>query len=80
MTADAETQFSLTHMTISNSFIVRRHAKFQGSLQAKQLNLAFVPVMVESAISCLKELKDDRKISTWFKDCASVFKELMGKN
>ena len=53
-------------------------AKLQGSLQAKQLNLATVPVMVENTISRLKELKEDPKTSTWFKDHTDVFKELMG--
>ena len=34
--------------------------------------------MVDSTISCLKELKKDRNTSKWFKDLAGVFKELMG--
>ena len=36
--------------------------------------------MVNSTASCLKELKEDPKSSTWFKDCTGVFKELMGKD
>lgn len=43
-------------------------AKLQGSLQAKKLNLATVPVMVENTVSHPKELKEDPKMSTWFKD------------
>ena len=39
-------------------------AKLQGRLQAKQLNLAVVPVMVGSTISHLKEVKEDPKISS----------------
>ena len=54
------------------------HAKFQGSLQANQLNVTIFPVIVDSTISCLKELKEDLKTSTWFKDRTGVFKELMG--
>ena len=36
--------------------------------------------MVESAISCLKGLKEDRKTSIWFKDRTGVFKEQMGED
>ena len=45
-------------------------ANLQGSLQAKQLNLAMVPVLVhvDSTITRLKELKEDPRTSTWFKD------------
>ena len=36
--------------------------------------------MVDSTISCLKELKEDPKTSTWFKDRTGVLKELIGKD
>ena len=62
------------------SFVVRDHARFQGSFQAKQLNLTIVPVMVGSTSFCLKELKEDPKTSTYFKDCTSVLKELMAED
>ena len=71
---------SLTHMTTMDSFVVRGNAKFQGSLQAKQLNLKIVPVMVDSTTSCPKELMKDPKTSTGFKDCTGVFKGLMGED
>ncbi len=51
-------------------------AKLQGSLQSKQLDLATVPVMVESTISRLKELKEYLTSSTWFNDLTSVFAKL----
>lgn len=50
-------------------------AKLQGSLQAKNLNLASVPVMVESTTARLRELKDKPTTSTWFKDHATVFSD-----
>ena len=51
-------------------------AKLQGSLQTKQLNLATVPVMTESTVSRLKEMKEYPMSSTWFKDHTAVFAEL----
>ena len=36
-----------------------------------------VPVMIDSTISHPKELKEDPKTSTWFKDHTGLFKELM---
>ena len=50
--------------------------KLQGSLQCKQLDLATVPVMVESTVSRLKDLKERPTSSTWFNDHASVYAEL----
>ena len=35
--------------------------------------------MVDSTISCLKELKEDPKTRTWLKNCTGVVKELMGR-
>ncbi len=43
-------------------------AKLQGSLQSKELDLAIVPVMVDSTVSRLVELKENPLSSTWFKD------------
>ena len=53
---------------------------FKGILQAMQLNLSVLSVMVDSTISCVKELKKDPNTSTWFKDRTGVFGELMGKD
>ena len=39
-----------------------------------------VPVMVDSIISRPKELNEDSKTSTWFKDHTGLFKELMGED
>ena len=36
--------------------------------------------MVVSTISCPKELKEDYKTSTWFKNRTGMFKELMEKD
>ena len=54
--------------------------KLQGILQAKQLNLAMVPVMIDSTVSRLRELKEEPRSSTWFKDHTSVFKDLVGED
>ena len=43
-------------------------AKLQGSLQAKELDLATVPVTVKGTITRLVELKEHPGSSTWFKD------------
>ena len=48
-------------------------AKLQGSLQSKELDLAFVPSLVKSTTDRLTELKDKPLSSTWFKDHTSVF-------
>ena len=48
-------------------------AKLQSSLQAKQLNLAMVLVMVDSTISPLKELKEDLRPAHQFKDHTDIF-------
>ena len=48
-------------------------AKLQGSLQSKALDLATVPVMVQSTISRLQEIKNDVSSTTWFKDHTTVF-------
>ena len=37
-------------------------------LQSKQIDLATVPVMAESTVSRLRELKESPSSSTWFKD------------
>ena len=50
-------------------------AKLQGSLQSKELDLAIVPVMVNSTIARLDELKEKPLSSTWFKDHMSVFSD-----
>ena len=34
--------------------------------------------MVDNTISCVKELKEDPKTSTWFEDHTGVFKEILG--
>ena len=68
------------HMTTMDCFVARGHTNFQGSLQAKQLNLTIVSIMVDSTTSWLQVLKEDPKTRTWFKDCAGVFKELMGED
>ena len=54
----------------------------QGSLQAKQLNLTILPVMVDNTVPCVKELKEDPKINTGFKDRTGtcMFKEHMGED
>ena len=36
--------------------------------------------MVDSTISCLKELKEGPTTSTWLKDHTGVFKELLGED
>lgn len=48
-------------------------AKLQGSLQSKELDLAIVPVMVDSTVARLVELKESPLSSTWFKDHTAVF-------
>lgn len=48
-------------------------AKLQGSLQAKEIDLASVPAMVESTTKRLMELKENVNTSTWFKNHSLVF-------
>ena len=48
-------------------------AKLQGSLQAKDIDLASVPSMVASTTKRLLELKEDATSSTWFKEHSLVF-------
>ena len=48
-------------------------AKLQSSLQTKDLDLSMVPVMVQTTVGKLKELKDYPSKSTWFKDHLKVF-------
>ena len=50
-------------------------AKLQSALQAKSLDLASVPCMVESTISRLQELKDNPSTSTWFIEHDNVFSD-----
>lgn len=47
--------------------------KLQGSLQSKNLDLAAVPLVVQSTISRLIEIKDVLLSTTWFKDHTTVF-------
>ncbi|KAI6653012.1 E3 SUMO-protein ligase [Oopsacas minuta] len=47
--------------------------KLQGSLQAKDVDLASVPSMVASTTKRLLELKEDVTSSTWFKEHSLVF-------
>ena len=47
--------------------VVHTVAKLQGGLQSKDLDLITVPVMVESILSRLQEIKDDISSTTWFK-------------
>lgn len=55
------------------SDILHTVAKLQGSLQSKGIDLASVSVMTDSTIKRLKELKENPKSSTWFKDHLTVF-------
>ena len=48
-------------------------AALQASLQAKDINLARIPAMVESTTKRLMELKEDVNTGTWFKNHSSVF-------
>ena len=53
--------------------VVHTVAKLQGSLQSKVLDLATVPILVQSTISRLTEIKEILSSSTWFKDHVRVF-------
>ena len=55
--------------------ILHTVAKLQRSLQTKSIDIASVPAIVDGTIACLKELKDDTKTSTWFKDDMNVFSD-----
>ena len=48
-------------------------AALQASLQAKDIDLASVPAMVESTAKRLMELKENVNTSTWFKNHSSLF-------
>ncbi|XP_068720652.1 E3 SUMO-protein ligase KIAA1586-like [Montipora capricornis] len=48
-------------------------AALQASLQAKDIDLASIPAMVESTTKRLMELKENVNTSTWFKNHSSVF-------
>ena len=50
-------------------------AKLQSILQTKDLDLSMVPVMVQTTVGRLKELKDYPSNSTWFKDHLKVFSD-----
>ena len=50
-------------------------AKLQGSLQTKDLDLSMVPMMVQTIVGRLRELKDHPSSSTWFKDHPQVFSD-----
>ena len=52
--------------------VVHTVAKLQGSLQSKVLDLATVPILVQSTISRLTEIKEVLSSSTWFKDHVHV--------
>ena len=55
------------------SDVLHTVAKLQGSLQSKDIDLATVPVMVDSTTKRLCELKDDPASSTWFHEHGKVF-------
>ena len=55
------------------SDVLHTVAKRQGNLQAKEIDLASVPGMVDSTTKRLKELKERVSSSTWFKDHSLVF-------
>ena len=82
-TGDAEAHGIATLLTKYNtvaciymlSDVLHTVAKLQGSLQGKDIDLASVPVMVESITKRLKELKESPKSSTWFKDHCLVFSD-----
>ena len=82
-TGDAEAHWIATLLTRYNtvaciyilSDVLHTVAKLQGSLQGKEIDLASVPGMVESTIKQLKQLKENSKSSTWFKDHCFVFSD-----
>ena len=55
------------------SDVLHTVAKLQGNLQAKEIDLASVPGMVDSTTKRLKEQKERVSSSTWFKDHSLVF-------
>ena len=55
--------------------ILHTVAKLQGSLQAKELDLVTVPVMVKGTLTRLVELKEHPGSSTWSKDQTAVFSD-----
>ena len=80
-TGDAEAHGIATLLTKYNtvacinmlSDVLHTVAKLQGNLQAKEIDLASVPGMVDSTTKRLKELKERVISSTWFKDHSLVF-------
>ena len=80
-TGDAEAHGIATLMTKYNtvaciymlSDVLHTVAKLQCGLQAKDIDLASVPAMVDSTTKRLIELKDNVSSSTWFKDHSLVF-------
>ena len=82
-TGDAEAHGIATLLTKYNtvaciymlSDVLHTVAKLQGSLQGKDIDLASVPVKLESTTKRLKELKESPKSSTWFKDHCLVFSD-----
>ena len=50
-------------------------AKLQSSLQTKDLDLPMVPLLVQTTVGRLKELKDYPSNSTWFKHHLKVFSD-----
>ena len=56
--------------------ILHTVAKLQASLQAKELDSASVPVLVDSTLSRLIELKENPSSTTWFKDHRNVFTDI----
>ncbi len=55
--------------------VLHNIAKLQGSLQAKELDLATAPVLVKGTLARLTELKEHPGSSTWFKDHTVVFSD-----
>ena len=53
--------------------ILHTVATLQARLQAKDIDLASVPAMVESTTKQLMELKENVNTTTWFKNHSSVF-------
>ena len=64
-----------TYKFVACLYILHTVAKLQGSLQSKDLDLSMVPMMVQTTISRLRELKDHPSSSTWFKDHSLVFSD-----
>ena len=54
---------------------VLRTVKLQSTLQTKDLDLSIVPVMVQTVVGRLKELKNYPSNSSWFKDHLKVLSD-----